>query len=102
MQSHLLCSHICENHRIRLGPFLGVNTHIIHVYSYILLTIHLSYCDLKLYIYFIYITCDFRGGGGGGGPDPLFPPSGSAQGYDTKLIFNMKMLESSWKMLDPL
>ena len=39
--SEILCSHICENPRIRLGPFLGVNNHIIHVYSYILLTIHL-------------------------------------------------------------
>ena len=29
--SEILCSHICENPRIRLGPFLGVNNHIIHV-----------------------------------------------------------------------
>ena len=28
--SEILCSHICENPRIRLGPFLGVNNHIIH------------------------------------------------------------------------
>ena len=33
--SEILCSHICENPRIRLGPFLGVNNHKIHVYSYI-------------------------------------------------------------------
>ena len=39
--SEILCSHICENPRIRLGPFLDINNHIIHVYSYILLTIHL-------------------------------------------------------------
>ena len=33
--SEILCSHICENPRIRLDPFLGVNNHIIHLYSYI-------------------------------------------------------------------
>ena len=39
--SLILCSHICENTRTIAGPFQGLNNHIIHVYSYILLTIHL-------------------------------------------------------------
>ena len=41
-------SHIFENPSVFTGPFKGLNHHIIHVYSYILLSIHLILFVLKI------------------------------------------------------